>query len=178
MPVFPTARISIYTGPANANWTFTRAPTAQELDVMTQGALDVKARFQTSDYQIIIDTIDAVPTEFPGDIPEGRQIIGVGFSNANTTIPYANGKIRGSRVRVAPGFTLTSVRSELTNMHAGQKSEDNANGNTFFAANRPNGITDFVPGDVDIIQNVNNKYARDAENKRLANSSASYVLRP
>ena len=178
VPVFPQARISIYNGPANANWGCNLAPNAGQLDIMTQGAIDTKANFQNSDYQIAIDTIAAMPSATPQAIPEGDQILCMTnmFGNSNGTLRNANGKIRGSVAYLNIGFDRPVVRDELYEMHSGQKLEDNDNGNTFFAKNRPNGIMDLILGDVDLIQNVN-KFARDAERKRLANNSTPYVLR-
>ncbi len=62
-------------------------------------------------------------------------------------------------------------------MHAGQQNEYPESGNTFFS-NESGLVPDLTPGDLDIIQHVNNVFARDAEKKRLLNGGAAYVLRP
>ena len=177
VPVFSQATIRIYTGPANAHWGFTRAPTADELATITQGALDTRNKFQTPDYQIKIDTSSATLPATAAELPEGIQLIGIGVNSSNAVLRNANGKIVGGSAQVFPGFNVVVVRDELYEMHAGQRNEDLQNANTFFAKNRPNGITDLVPGDIDIVQYVNNSLARDAEKKRLANGGSKYVLK-
>ena len=178
VPVFPQARISIYNGPANANWSCNLQATAAQMDTITKGALDTKAQFQTIGYQIVIDTINTMPSDTPVNIPEGTQVACVSnlFGNSNATLRYPNGKIRGSLAYLSPGFNSVVVRDELYEMHSGQKNEDLQNGPTFFSS--ISGLySTLSPGDVDVVWNVNNLYARDGERKRLANNSASYALK-
>jgi hypothetical protein len=177
VPVFPQATIRIYTGAANANWGFTRAPTADELATITQGAIDTRNKFQTPDYQIKIDTSSAALPATAAELPEGIQLIGIGVNSSNAVLRNANGKIVGGSAQVFPGFGQGVVRDELYEMHVGQRNEDLQNGNTFFGANNQAGIIDLTAGDIDIVQYVNNTLARDAEKKRLANGGSKYVLK-